>query len=73
MSTVNERHLGQYKSDKRSGKGTQYYADGSRYTGDWIDDQKMGEGIFSWPTGDRYEMRNLKMMSDGLCKRFYNT
>ncbi len=62
MTKIDELLLGQYKQDKRNGRGTYHYKDGSRYEGDWIDDQKAGHGVFIWPTGDRYELRYSQML-----------
>jgi hypothetical protein len=56
MTTINELLPGQYRNDKRNGKGTRYYTDGSKYTGDWIDDEKASQGVFIWSNGDRYEI-----------------
>ncbi len=63
MTTIDELLLGQYKRDKRNGKGTRYYKDGSQYVGDWVDDQKAGHGVFIWPDDDRYEI-----IVSGSCK-----
>ncbi len=68
MTKIGELLLGQYQQDKRNGKGTRYYIDGSKYVGDWVDDQKAGQGLFIWPDGDRYEMRYLRMSSDHLLR-----
>jgi hypothetical protein len=48
--------LGQYKNNKRNGKGTYRYSNGNTYIGDWVDDKMTGQGSFTWHNGDRYEM-----------------
>jgi hypothetical protein len=58
---MNEQLLGQYKNDKKNGKGTFYYADGRKYTGDMVNDKMEGQGVFSWTDGDRYEVRCSQM------------
>lgn len=51
---------GEWKKDKRHGRGTGIMADGRRYDGEWEEDMRSGFGIFRWPTtcnrngGDSY-------------------
>jgi hypothetical protein len=54
---INEQLLGQFKDDKRNGKGTCYYADGRKYTGDMVNDKREGQGVLVWKDGERYEVR----------------
>ncbi len=54
---INEQLLGQFKDDKRNGKGTCYYADGRKYTGDMANDKREGQGVLVWENGERYEVR----------------
>ncbi len=54
---INEQLLGQFKDDKRNGKGTFYYASGSKYTGDMVNGKFEGQGVYIWADGDRYEVR----------------
>ncbi len=35
--------MGQWKDDKRNGKGTNHFPTGEKYTGDWVDDKKAGQ------------------------------
>jgi hypothetical protein len=55
MTKINGQILGQFKSDKKNGKGSYYYDSGNTYVGSWVNDQKVGQGVFTWPNGDRYE------------------
>ncbi len=53
--------MGDFKEDKKNGKGTYYYANGDKYTGDWVDDHESGQGIFTGADGDRYEITYSQM------------
>ncbi len=53
--------MGQFKDDKKNGKGTCYFADGDKYVGDWIDENRTGQGVFTWANGDRYEKEYSQM------------
>ncbi len=55
------RYEGEWKGQKKHGKGTYYYVNGDKYIGDWVDDHETGQGVFTWPDGDRYEMRCSKI------------
>ena len=46
---------GQWKDNKKNGKGTYYFVNGDKYVGDWVEDNQTGQGVFTWPSGDRYE------------------
>jgi hypothetical protein len=61
MVIIDEYFLGQYRGDKKHGKGTYYFANGNQYTGDWVDDQRTGRGIFIWTNGNRYEMKHSQV------------
>jgi len=46
---------GQWKDDKKEGKGTFTYPDDGVYIGQWKDDKKMGKGTFTYPDGGVFE------------------
>jgi hypothetical protein len=56
----NNIYEGEWKDNKRHGRGTGIMADGRRYDGEWEDDMRSGFGVFRWPTtcnrngGDSY-------------------
>lgn len=41
--------------DKKTGKGTMFYANGDRYDGMWLDDKPHDEGRMIFSNGDVYE------------------
>jgi hypothetical protein len=50
------KYEGEWKDDKKHGKGIFYRSDGSKcYEGDYKDDIIEGYGIFYWQNGDKYE------------------
>ena len=38
--------MGDYKENKRTGKGTYYWHNGDKYVGEWKNDKRDGEGTF---------------------------
>ena len=48
-----DRYEGDFKNDKREGKGVQYYKNGDRYEGDFKNNKREGKGIFYCFNGDR--------------------
>ncbi len=42
VDVINEQLLGQWKDDKRNGKGTNYFANGKVQKGMWSNDGFMG-------------------------------
>lgn len=43
--------MGEFKLNKKEGKGVMNYKDGREYKGDWNKDRMHGKGIFTWPSG----------------------
>jgi len=41
-----EKYFGDWKANKRHGKGVNTYINKNRYSGDWFDDKKDGNGIY---------------------------
>ncbi len=52
-STV--RYKGDFRDNKKQGKGTYIWANGDRYEGDFVDDEPSGRGKFVFASGDQYE------------------
>lgn len=48
-------YVGQLNGEKKHGKGTMKYKNGTRYEGEWVNDFRHGNGIFTWPDNSRYE------------------
>jgi hypothetical protein len=44
---------GEWKEDKKNGKGVFMWANGDRYEGEWMDDKPNGRGVKTWAKGDR--------------------
>ena len=47
------RYFGQFRNDKREGKGIYYYNNGDRYEGDWRNGKREGQGIYYYNNGYR--------------------
>lgn len=47
--------MGEWKDDKKNGKGTQYFSNGNKYIGDWVDGNQNGQGYSTWCDGNEYE------------------
>jgi hypothetical protein len=56
-----ELFLGQFKDNKRQGKGEMTFADGDKYTGDWVEGNRTGQGVYIFANGERYEIRCPKI------------
>lgn len=51
MLTFTRRYEGQYHENKRHGRGTFLFADGSRYIGEYKADKKHGLGTYTYLNG----------------------
>jgi hypothetical protein len=61
-------YKGEWKNNKRHGKGLFEWADGVKYDGDYRDDKRHGEGVYTWPSGEKYtgEWRNDMREGNGV-------
>jgi len=48
-------YKGEFKLDKRTGKGVLSWPDGEKYDGFFQDDRLEGTGVYYYANGDRYE------------------
>lgn len=53
--TYHGSYEGNWKRDKKDGKGIYKHADGSVYDGDWKKDKMHGYGLYTFATKERYE------------------
>ena len=49
------RYKGEFRENKKQGKGAYLWANGNRYEGDFVDDEPSGRGKFVFASGDQYE------------------
>jgi hypothetical protein len=56
-----ELFLGNFKDNRRQGKGEMTYANGDKYMGDWVEGNRTGAGVYIFANGKRYEMRCSKI------------
>ena len=50
-----DKYEGEWKNDKRDGKGIDIFHNGAKYEGDYKNGKFDGKGILIFPNGDRYE------------------
>ena len=50
-----DKYVGEWKDDKKHGKGKFTWASGNMYEGDWEDDNYHGKGKYTWANGGMYE------------------
>lgn len=63
------RYIGDWRDNKRHGKGKFIWSDGSYYEGDWENDLKHGRGVLELSNGFKYDgswVRNV-MEGKGIC------
>ena len=63
---------GDFKNDKREGKGIFYWINNNRYEGECKNDKREGKGIFYWNDGSRYEGDFMEDLIAGKGKYYYN-
>jgi hypothetical protein len=49
------RYQGEFRDNKKDGKGVHIWANGDKYEGDFIADEPAGRGVWEFVSGDRYE------------------
>jgi hypothetical protein len=47
------RYEGEWRDDKKHGRGIFTWSDGNTYEGDWVVDKRHGRGIYTWANKDR--------------------
>ena len=64
----NGSYEGEFKKDKREGKGIMYFKNGNKYEGEWKNDLFEGKGIMYFKDNDRYEgeFKNGKREGKGI-------
>ena len=69
---IGHRYEGDWKNNKKEGKGIYYYNNGDRYEGNFINDKYDGKGVFYFSNGNRYEgnFKNDKREGEGIL--YYN-
>ena len=58
-------YLGQFKKNKRHGRGKSSYRNGGLYEGEWFDDKPHGRGRYITASGDWYLGMVLNGTSEG--------
>ena len=53
-SNKGDVYIGNYRLNKKHGKGRSLFNDGSKYEGNWSNNMFNGLGTFNWPNGDKY-------------------
>ena len=62
------KYTGEFRDNKKQGKGVYIWSDGARFTGDFADDQASGKGLWEFASGDKYEgdVLNAVMVGKGV-------
>ena len=65
---INDRYEGDFRNNKKEGKGIYYWNDGERYEGDVRNGKPEGKGVYFFANGNRYEgdFRNGKREGKGI-------
>jgi hypothetical protein len=53
MLSCGSRYEGDFRDNKRHGRGIFTHADGNRFEGDYLDDKRHGQGIMTYANKDR--------------------
>ncbi|MCY7387432.1 MAG: hypothetical protein LH481_05105 [Burkholderiales bacterium] len=59
------RYKGEFRENKKQGKGAYIWANGNRYEGDFVEDEPSGRGKFIFASGDQYEGEYAKGAFNG--------
>ena len=54
LAVPGSKYEGEWKDDKRAGRGTKIWTNGRRYEGEWQNDEINGEGKWRWGDGRFY-------------------
>ena len=46
---------GQWKNDRRDGKGSYTWPDGNKYVGEYADGKQEGRGVVTWADGTKFD------------------
>ena len=52
---IGDRYEGEFRHNKKEGRGIYYWHNGDRYEGDFRNGKLEGKGIYYWNNGNRYE------------------
>jgi len=63
---------GQWKYDKKNGRGIYKWPDGSNYDGKWIDDKREGKGVYYDGAGKSLEGVWVKDLMHGIFNKTTN-
>jgi hypothetical protein len=61
VSKTGDKYIGEWKNNKKHGKGTQIWMDGSNYIGEWQHNKRHGQGVM---TGKNGTVENGKFLND---------
>ena len=62
------KYDGDWKNDKKNGKGLYYWTNGDHYSGDWLDDHRTGNGVYYYKNGDIFygQFKNSQRCGEGI-------